>query len=154
MFYLFPLILLSILIVIRWHLRSIYTYLVLEVNYPQHINFHVDLDIRDPFDQYDNLQIPPYLEDTNNKDDEKYVKAPEEERESYEEGEGEEDDEFEVTKRPKRKPKESAINNSQLGKDSAVAAVEQERKTISKWMFKSGKRCCCFNQNRQQRLFV
>ena len=147
-FYSFPLIMLFILFVIRWHLRSVYSYLVPEVSYPEHINFHVDLDIRDPFDHYDNLQIPPYLEKTTSDDEDEQERFPKDESESEEE-----ESEFEVTKKPKEKPKQSEINNSKLVKDSAVAVVERERKSINKWMFKSGKRCFWFNQSRHQRLF-
>ena len=130
-FYSLPFILLIILFLLRWHLRSIFGYLVPEVSDPDHINFHVDLDVRDPFEQYDNLQIPPYLEKTSSDNEEEL------ERKEEAESEGEdEDDEFEVTKRPK-KSKPSALNHSKLEKNSAV---EHRRKSIHKWMLKSGKR--------------
>ena len=152
MFYTTPLITLVILFIVRWHLRSIYSYLVPEVSKPELINFQVDIDIIDPFDHYDNLQVPPYLEDTENNHGED-ESAP---RDSSDKDSGtdEDDSEFEITKKPKDTPKNSGINESKMIKDSAVAFVENEKKTNNRWMFKSGKRCWWWiKQNRHQRLF-
>lgn len=136
-FYIVPLVTLFILLVVRWHLRSVFSYLVPEVSKPELINFQVDIDVIDPFDHYDNLQIPPYLEDLEPKvEDESFLN----DKSEKDSGTDEDDSEFEITKRPRDSPKPSGLNDTEFVKDSAVAFVEDQKKSINRWMFKSGKK--------------
>lgn len=136
-FYSIPLLTLLILLVIRWHLKSIFSYLVPEVSKPELINFQVDIDVIDPFDHYENMQPPPFLEDTEPKViDDSFQK----DKSDKDSGTDEEDSEFEITKRPKDSPKPSGLNDTEFIKDSAVSFVENHKKSINRWMFKSGKK--------------
>lgn len=149
-FYPIPLVCLLILMMCRWHLSSIFKYLVAEVDSPDDIQFQVDLDIRDPFDHINKIPIPPYL---HNDFDHYHEPNPSELREDTDSEDDEEDSQFKPTKRPRSEKRESDNLNDSAAIEDSIYHNENEKKKKYKNMFKSGKRFFFMDQNRHERLF-
>jgi hypothetical protein len=109
-------------------------YLVNEVDDPVKINFQVDLDIRDPFDHYDNIQLPPYLEmDGGGANAGDY-----EESEALYEGELDDSSIPSQTRGGPRNRNQGTLNDSNLRNDSVV--MNQANNNVHKGMFKVNNR--------------
>ena len=138
-----------ILFFCKWHLNSIYKYLVPEVDSPADLHFQIDIDIRDPFDHLNKIPVPLYLrggfKEPRERDHER--------NETDSEGEGEGDNsESEIieTKRP--------IGGLNSDRDSSIVEDsilqnEQNLEDQNSWMFKSGVKFLNQEQNRHERLF-
>lgn len=129
-YYIAPLIPIVILALIWWHMRSIYKYLVPEIEEPENINFQVDLDVRDPFEHQGNFQLPPYLEEPDHE-------APDNADDN--EGGNESDNELNNSR------SHDGYDSIPVGEDGqpidSVVNQQRDQRRARKGMFKSGKLC-------------
>lgn len=134
------------------HFDKIRSYLVPQVDTPEHINFQIDLDVRDPFDYYETMQFPPYMEPNQktNDDDSEVVSA-------------QDDDISSLRSRKKNKSKDhhsdgkslSGQSNKDEGLNDSVLMEEKEHKRISRAeMFQSPETFLATHQNKHERLFI
>lgn len=106
-----PLTCFLILFLCKWHLSSVYKYLVNEVDSPHDIDFQVDLDIRDPYEHIDKIPEPPYLRAIAGEEERVRVHEPTDS--DSEEEEEEEDSKYNGTRKPKeRKFASDVLNDS------------------------------------------
>jgi hypothetical protein len=125
--------------------KVIYNKLVPPVKEPENISFSIDVDIRDPFDQYDKIQFPPYLE-------------PKERYESPGASDKEEEAEEEKSsvrhrERSSKSQRSSDFSHEDEFNDSIVLEDEQNGKTKKEEMFRSSQTLFSYRQNRHERLF-
>lgn len=147
-----PLVCLIILFLVKWHLLSIHKYLVAEVGAPEDINFQVDIDIRDPFDHYGNLQVPPYLQAGSRA---RHIDDSDLHDDTESEEESEESQAFigKSTRRPPPDRGPSDKLNDSVAMEDSVFQREKAKEKQYKGIFKCRKRCCGFTNSRQERLF-
>jgi hypothetical protein len=144
-----PIVCLVILFLCKWHLQSIYTYLVPEVDLPSDIKFQVDIDIRDPFDHIGNLPMPPYLKNGFAEQDHR----PSEAKNDSDSEDDESGELYGQTKKPGDKRRQTDMLNNTDEIDDSILQDGSEQEKEDRWMFKSGKRFFFVDQNRHERLF-
>jgi ABC-type multidrug transport system fused ATPase/permease subunit len=146
-----PFVCLAVLFICKWHLQSIYSYLVPEVDSPHDIQFQVDVDIRDPFDHINKFPVPPYLK--NGFEDQ--IQRPSEMKEDSDSEDDESDSEFNGgTRKPKDNKRQSDMLNNSDEIDDSIFQDQRKKERADSWMFKSGKRFFFVDQNRHERLFL
>ncbi|CAI2385820.1 unnamed protein product [Moneuplotes crassus] len=119
-----PIVCFVLLFLSKWHLETIYFYLVPDVSLAENFEFNVDMDIIDPVDHEEDIPAPLYLTIGY-------------ENQDYQEEEESDEDEH----RGINGPRESVFRN-----------IREQNKKYS-WMFKSGKTSLGYHQNRHERLF-
>lgn len=119
-----PIVCFILLFFSKWHLETIYFYLVPDVSLAEKFEFNVDMDIIDPVDHEEDIPVPLYLSIGY-------------ENQDYQEEEESDEDEH----RGINDPRESVFSN-----------VREQNKKY-RWMLKSGKTSLGYHQNRHERLF-
>ena len=138
---LYPFISLITLYLQKRQFNRVYNSLVPKVDQPENINFQIDMDIRDPFDHYDTMQFPPYMEQTINEN---------KGEDSDEASDNEE--EYSVKSRNKsKKSKVESIHKSDNYENDSIILDDVEEKKDN--LFKSPETFLTYRQNRHERLF-
>lgn len=139
---LFPITSLGFLYLQKHTYANIYRNLVSRVESPDNILFQIQNDVRDPFDQYENANFPPYIEP-----EDRYGDEVESDDGSAPDVEGEN----EVRS---RKKSSSIQNKSEEDLDDSLVLEDTiQRNSNKKNMFKCSESSYGVNHNRHERLF-
>ena len=139
---LYPFISLVTLYLQKMQFNRVYNALIPKVEMPENINFQIDMDIRDPFDHYDTMQFPPYMEQTIN---ENKVNDSDEDSDN--------EDEYSVKSRSlSKKSKVESVYKSENYENDSIIDEDVEIKKEN--LFKSPETFLTYRQNRHERLFT